>query len=869
MDWYDDSVNTSTPIVKFYEAGRISGRAYKVCEYNDIHTLFDLICIKYKDDLLKLKKCGKKTAKELENLVSVNLKKSGITESFFSKEYPHLTEEKDDAIITTSIIKYYQEGMISARAYNICIYNDIETLADLIQFHQSVGLISLRNCGKKTVEELERLIETIDYNQLIEPFKQLNQYKDIPEPIRTIIEEIYNTPLEGFSTESASVFHSTFKTPVSFYLFFCHNMYELHIRLLTIKDIGLKRYCFQLLKDICFLIRKANLTQVKEFELLVAAKTTLLFYDDSQKDTIEDVDRIEGIKKLFYQTNYNERVEKLSSRARTVLKTKIPAYKDAIALFELTEKQFYDTIFAGKLIGMTTNEVYDFIDELKNELVRNEGIGDEDFTKKVVSNKYDYMTEEQVAFIIDCYIQNGQYPMFFNLVQHLKQTKNKQEMMLAMLTGVYDGRFWKVVDIAKKFGCEVSSVEYALKTASKGLFEDKGWRRYGFAESDVVTQDDERYKEIVVKEKADITFENFVRICSRGFSMGIVCANSSFFLVNKRFDSRLINRICKQLGQQNTERRIKTVYYPIQTLLKNVVANKRKEYEQLLSIIIREAYGLEVDREGNIVLPKNEADLFDELYKILRKKGSPMSLAEMFVELKKRLPEIKYDEPKQIKSYILRSNRIKPIGLTGTYALTEWDDVYLGSIRDLVAEILTGANKPMHLDDIMPIVLQFYPETNSRSVSSSIRNSERFVSFGFGYFGIAEKKYSDFVTKKKQASGATTESTRSKHIVKAKDGQKGNASDGATHEKTNNSENKQNPQKKKRIQQDETQVEFQRRCRQLLDFVIAHSFPTRETNRYLYDWFQNTNDNISTLEESKREYFEGMLVVLRKWGMNL
>ena len=79
-----------------------------------------------------------------------------------------------------------------------------------------------------------------------------------------------------------------------------------------------------------------------------------------------------------------------------------------------------DTIFAGKLIGMTTNEVYDFIDELKNELVRNEGIGDEDFTKKVVSNK--------------------------------------QEMMLAMLTGVYDGRFWKVVDIAKKFGCEVSSV---------------------------------------------------------------------------------------------------------------------------------------------------------------------------------------------------------------------------------------------------------------------------------------------------------------------------------------------------------------------------------------------------------------------------
>ena len=43
-------------------------------------------------------------------------------------------------------------------------------------------------------------------------------------------------------------------------------------------------------------------------------------------------------------------------------------------------------------------------------------------------------------------------------ISQKKVVSNKQEMMLAMLTGVYDGRFWKVVDIAKKFGCEVSSV---------------------------------------------------------------------------------------------------------------------------------------------------------------------------------------------------------------------------------------------------------------------------------------------------------------------------------------------------------------------------------------------------------------------------
>ena len=165
------------------------------------------------------------------------------------------------------------------------------------------------------------------------------------------------------------------------------------------------------------------------------------------------------------------------------------------------------------------------------------------------------------------------------------------------------------------------------------------------------------------------------------------------------------------------------------------------------------SYRLLVHEDGNIILPPNGVDVVYELSEILREKGRPMSLKELFAALKQRCPDVRYKKPEQIKAKVLKSNDIKPIGRSGRYALAEWGGVYRGSIRDLVADILKKAKTPMHIDEIMEKVLQAYPFTNKESVTSSINNDkDRFVLFGKGCYGLKRKRYSgDFEAVRKES----------------------------------------------------------------------------------------------------------------------
>ena len=234
-----------------------------------------------------------------------------------------------------------------------------------------------------------------------------------------------------------------------------------------------------------------------------------------------------------------------------------------------------------------------------------------------------------------------------------------------------------------------------------------------------------------------ITFDVFTQVCIRGFPLKMVKVNDVRFLVNNRFSSQVIERICKEINREN--RRIKSVIETIWLgdLLKNVPDDKIEDYKKVMPEIITKAYGLVVDDKWNVILPPNGVDVIYELREILRSKGRPMSLAELFAELKERCPEVRYKKPEEMRGKILRSDIIKPIGISGRYALAEWNDVYRGSVRDLVADILKKAGTPLHIDVIMEKVLRDYPYTNKKSVASSLGSDrERFVMMGEGYYGL-------------------------------------------------------------------------------------------------------------------------------------
>jgi hypothetical protein len=277
--------------------------------------------------------------------------------------------------------------------------------------------------------------------------------------------------------------------------------------------------------------------------------------------------------------------------------------------------------------------------------------------------------------------------------------------------------------------------------APKDLFKDKGWTHYHLDNTLVVSEVVDLFLNVVDREKVNVPFESFALVCTEGFPMKTVKVNDLRFLVNNRLNVSVVNKVCSEVGRQSRRIRAEIGFIRLDDLLSDVPDDKKGVYMEALPVIIAKAYGLLVDETGNVVLPPNGVDVVYELTEILRGKGRPMSLKELYAELIKRCPDVGHKSFEHVRGKVLRSEAIVPIGKSSRYTLAEWDNVYRGSIRDLVVDILKKSKAPMHINEIMEKVLPAFPYTNKGSVTSSLgSDKERFVLCGNGYYGLANKK---------------------------------------------------------------------------------------------------------------------------------
>jgi hypothetical protein len=176
--------------------------------------------------------------------------------------------------------------------------------------------------------------------------------------------------------------------------------------------------------------------------------------------------------------------------------------------------------------------------------------------------------------------------------------------------------------------------------------------------------------------------------------MKTVKVNDLRFLVNNRLNVSVINKVCSEVGRQSRRIRAEIGFIRLDDLLSDVPDDKKGVYMEALPVIIAKAYGLLVDETGNVVLPPNGVDVIYELTEILRGKGRPMSMKELYAELIKRCPDVGHKSFEHVRGKVLRSEAIVPIGKSSRYTLAEWDNVYRGSIRDLVVDILKKYQGP-------------------------------------------------------------------------------------------------------------------------------------------------------------------------------
>lgn len=654
-----------------------------------------------------------------------------------------MVKDKKDirAILRTPIERYYELGMISPRAFNICKAADIGTVGDLIQWHYEDGLRKLRNCGPYTIKEFEGVIRLVNYKHAIQLLEKLDRYEDLPKSLKDIIVDNYKRPLLSFSLDCIRSFYDTFGDCKAFYSFFFRGLNELDVRFNNLAGLELKHYCYQLLSEIHSSLRKAELDDTYTYELAVMARTVLWFCDDDFAAELEAKDPDLRVRRKALLEDFSERADQLVNAAASVRRHLIPNYSRAVAMMQLSEGEVRNKLLEIRSWGPTYRTIFLFLAELKETLYWYESIGGDELGNTVVANKYRYLTEEQVGFVADFYRQYGYYPMFFLLRERLATTKERVERIFAMATGLCDGCPKNLAEIGKEMECSRERVRQLMVLAPKDLFKDKGWTHYQLDNTLVVSEVDDLFLNVVDREKVNVPFESFALVCTEGFPMKTVKVNDLRFLVNNRLNVSVVNKVCSEVGRQSRRIRAEIGFIRLDDLLSDVPDDKKGVYMEALPVIIAKAYGLLVDETGNVVLPPNGVDVVYELTEILRGKGRPMSLKELYAELIKRCPEVEHKGYEHVRGKVLRSEAIVPIGKSSRYTLAEWDNVYRGSIRDLVVDILKKSKAPMHINEIMEKVLPAFPYTNKGSVTSSLgSDKERFVLCGNGYYGLANKK---------------------------------------------------------------------------------------------------------------------------------
>jgi hypothetical protein len=646
------------------------------------------------------------------------------------------------AILKTPIERYYELGMISSRAFNICKAADIGTVGDLILCHHEGGLRKLRNCGPYTVKEFEGVMGLVNREHAVQLLEKLDRYEDLPESLKSIIVAHYKRTLLDFSLDCIRRFYDTFGDCKAFYSFFFRGLNDLAARFNNLGSWELKHYCYQLLTEIHSSFREKALDNTYTYELVVMARAILWFCDDDFAAELEVKDWGLRVRRKALLEDFHERASQLINAAASVRRYLIPDYSRSVAMMQLSEGEVKSKLLEIRAWGHTYRTIFLFLAELKETLYRYESIDGDELGHTVVANKYCYLKEEQVGFVAGFYKQYGYYPMFFLLRERLATTKERVERIFAMATGLCDGHPKNLAEIGKEMECTRERVRQLMVLAPKELFKDRGWTRYQLHSTSVVSEIDDLFLDVVEKEKVNISFETFAMVYTEVFPMKLAKVNDLRFLINNRLNVRVINKVGGEVSKQNRRVRSGIDFIQLEDLLKDIPDDKKDDYRQALPVIITKAYGLVVDEKGNIVLPPNGVDVIFELTEILRSKGRPMSMKELYAALIKRCPEVKHKSFEHVRGKVLRSDALIPIGKSSRYTLAEWDHVYRGSIRELVADILKNAKTPMHIDKIMKKVLREYPHTTKKNVVTSINKDEaRFVLYGNGFYGLVGRKY--------------------------------------------------------------------------------------------------------------------------------
>lgn len=314
---------------------------------------------------------------------------------------------------------------------------------------------------------------------------------------------------------------------------------------------------------------------------------------------------------------------------------------------------------------------------------------------------------------------------------------------------------------------------------------------------------------------------------------------------------------------------------------KNLNPDEKEVLSNILSTLFKSICHSTINN-GAICIRVNKMNYSERLYEILKVAGTRLHRDELFKRLKRVCLERKfhgfdYTEPTQLLPFLTRDKRIISYGKSGFWGLKEWGEI-TGSIREIAIELVRKSSIPIQIEDLAKKILLQRPDSNEKSVVSTIRQAgadkELLIFYG-DYVGYPKRKYYEEYILMPQTFDEWLHAFKTFVIENKRFPYAGNGYEGFLYrwhfrgaQFTNLSSDEilkldALDRELALYPQNATEYNFLQNCNLYKKFVESNKrMLTKNDDIELFNWFYKTSRNYGNYDDNRNKYFSQLLQAL-------
>lgn len=803
--------------------------------------------------------------------------------------------------LDTTIRELYEWGRISVRTYNSLHAAGLDTLGAVIDnIETPMDLLSLRNFGRKAYTEIEPILNGfLRSHAALSTQTKEDRFAALGEKIVGIIADAYTTVTQG-GTAVKAYLQAAYPQPCDMHELVMgdvENMLAVVEEYTREENLEIRHSFKQFIETVVGKMEYAQeagndiYAEYKRKSMSLAIRMEDFSYEQTARYFLSPIARD------YLEKTYQEQVAQgLGVRSRNFAAKFLPHFSDLIKYADEPLAN-YRNICPGQSMMKTLTEIFQFNQKFKREFDWVSKLTDDEIQTEFLKCDYPYLTSRQRQFVFDFIKENGHAPLLFLMLQYLRLSENRSNKIYCLYYGIFDGKQRTLNEIAEAMNLSRERVRQivfgTIEVQETALANNEGWESYKkLFELPFIYERTAEFTALRAAEHLPDDFGLFASLVRLVAEFETENVEGCTILVNKKNNELKIADCLDTLFSIVNAKYSADTLVPIDNVLFTVPLEFRQAMKELITHIAADICKVQITADEQLFLPQNYIDISEELYDILAKKGEPMHVDEIFLEFKRRYPEHKYTEPMQIKSSLYKHKHIRAVGKTSCYALDSWEGVYFGSIRDLLVDLLSASDVPLHIDTLYDGVAEYYPNTTKTSVAATMEDEDlqRFIEFEGGYFGLTSKEYSseyvvattvqryrfeerfqmfqDFVTayhRFPSYNGSEQEASLMRWLY--------NVTNGIltmTDEQKAQLDEMLLEYDKQGIPRSATEAEFLLKCQDVKDYIRQnHTLPTNGKIPELYAWLRRSRDNYDSYTDKRRQYMTDLLNYILSLGFSI